>query len=167
MKEILSLYDGATHYQVSKKGDFIHKGSKYREGCWIPECSIKHIGGGRYMIGYFDHYGVGRNDYNRQDLINCYKILFPSGIQQVELGVINTKYSVVRSGNDYKAKYGDWFLGKYVNKYSKKFPITVFKTYRYDFMDSATFTKEEAEEMIKIHKKQGKWWFKLKREVIC
>lgn len=47
----------------------------------MPECVIKHLGGGKYLIGY----ASGEKSFNGQDLVDKWMILFPSMINIVEL----------------------------------------------------------------------------------
>ena len=63
-----------------KKGEFVQK-YKAMEGVWEPECSVKHLGGGRYLVGY----SSGNYATFDQPLIDKWMILFPSMINIVEL----------------------------------------------------------------------------------
>ena len=71
-------------FEPVKKGELIQKEKCY-DGTWMDECTVEHLGGGRYLIGYCKNNNGNYETENDQCLINTWIILFPNMINTIEL----------------------------------------------------------------------------------
>lgn len=69
-------------FEPVRKGEFIQKEGCW-DGVWKDQCTVKHLGGGRYLVGYCLNENGNYETLKGQCLINKWMILYPSMIKVV------------------------------------------------------------------------------------